>query len=45
MAAAIDLGRSRGLDEIGLYPLEETRPFYERLGFEYVGVELRQALR
>jgi GNAT superfamily N-acetyltransferase len=43
--AAIDLGRSRGLDEIGLYPREETRPFYERLGFEYVGVELRQALR
>jgi len=43
--AAIDLGRSRGLDEIGLYPREETRPFYERLGFGYVGVELRQALR
>jgi hypothetical protein len=28
----------------GLYPREETRAFYEKLGFGYVGVELRQRL-
>jgi hypothetical protein len=29
---------------MGLYPREATRGFYEGLGFEYVGVELRQRL-
>lgn len=42
--AAIAEARHRGCDEIGLYPREETRPFYEKLGFAYVGVELRQRL-
>ena len=43
--AAIDEARRRGCDEMGLYPREETRAFYEKLGFAYVGVELRQRLR
>ncbi len=43
--AALDEARRRGCEEIGLYPREETRAFYEKLGFAYVGVELRQALR
>lgn len=42
--AAIAEARHRGCDEIGLYPREETRAFYEKLGFAYVGVELRQRL-
>ena len=42
--AAMDEARARGCEEIGLYPRETTRGFYERLGFEYVGVELRQRL-
>ena len=33
-----------GCDEMGLYPRDATRAFYEGLGFEYVGVELRQRL-
>jgi predicted N-acetyltransferase YhbS len=43
--AAMREATERGCDEMGLYPREETRPFYEGLGFEYVGVELRQRLR
>ena len=42
--AAIAEARSRNCDEIGLYPREETRAFYEKLGFSYAGVELRQPL-
>lgn len=40
--AALSEARTRGCEEMGLYPREETRAFYERLGFAYVGVELRQ---
>lgn len=43
--AALDEARRRGCEEIGLYPRDETRVFYERLGFALVGVELRQRLR
>lgn len=43
--AAMDEARERGCEEMGLYPRETTRAFYEALGFEYVGVELRQRLR
>jgi predicted N-acetyltransferase YhbS len=43
--AAMDEARQRGCEEMGLYPRETTRAFYERLGFDYVGVELRQRLR
>jgi ribosomal protein S18 acetylase RimI-like enzyme len=43
--AAIAEARRRGCEEMGLYPREETRAFYEKLGFAYVGVELRQRLR
>ena len=42
--AAIEEARRHGCNEMGLYPREETRAFYEKLGFEYVGVELRQPL-
>lgn len=42
--AAIDEATRRGCNEIGLYPRETTRAFYEKLGFAYVGVELRQPL-
>ena len=42
--AAMDEARARGCDEMGLYPRETTRGFYERLGFNDVGVELRQRL-
>lgn len=45
VSAAMAEARRRGCEEMGLYPREATRPFYERLGFEYVGVELRQRLR
>ena len=43
--AALDDARRRGCEEMGLYPRETTRGFYENLGFQYVGVELRQRLR
>lgn len=43
--AAIEEARRRGCDEMGLYPLEGNRGFYEKFGFEYAGVELRQRLR
>lgn len=42
--AAMEEARRRGCEEMGLYPREETRAFYEKLGFRYVGVELRQRL-
>ena len=43
--AAMSEAAARGCEEMGLYPRETTRGFYESLGFEYVGVELRQRLR
>ena len=42
--AAMREATARGCEEMGLYPRETTRAFYEGLGFEYVGVELRQRL-
>jgi predicted N-acetyltransferase YhbS len=42
--AAMSDASARGCEEMGLYPRETTRAFYEGLGFEYVGVELRQRL-
>jgi predicted N-acetyltransferase YhbS len=42
--SAMDDARARGCEEMGLYPRETTRGFYEGLGFHYVGVELRQRL-
>ena len=42
--AAMDEARRRGCEEMGLYPREETRAFYEKLGVRYVGVELRQRI-
>lgn len=42
--AAMSEARSHGCEEIGLSPRETTRGFYEGLGFQYVGVELRQRL-
>ena len=43
-AAMSEEARVRGCEEMGLYPRETTRGFYEGLGFQYVGVELRQRL-
>lgn len=43
----IDDARLRGCAEMGLYLVDRTegnRPFYEKLGFEVVGSELRQPL-
>ena len=42
--AAMDHAVAQDCNEIGLYPREETRAFYEKLGFRYAGVELRQTL-
>jgi ribosomal protein S18 acetylase RimI-like enzyme len=42
--SAIDAARERGCREIGLYAREETRAFYEKLGFGYAGPELRMPL-
>jgi PhnO protein len=42
--AAIGEARRRGCREIGLYAREETRAFYEKLGFRYAGPEVRLAL-
>lgn len=39
--AAMEAARRHGCEEMGLYPREETRAFYEKLGFAYAGVELR----
>ena len=43
--SAIAAARNRGCLEIGLYAREETRAFYEKLGFRYRGPEVRLALR
>ena len=43
--AAMERALERGCEEMDLYPREATRGFYEQLGFDYVGVELRQRLR
>lgn len=46
--AAIEAARDRGCAEMGLYLVEHTegnRPFYEKYGFEFVGSEMRMALR
>lgn len=42
--AAIEAARKRPCPEIGLYAMEHTRAFYEKLGFEYVGPEVRMKL-
>ncbi len=42
--AAIDAARARGCQEIGLYSRENTRAFYEKLGFRYTGPEVRLPL-
>lgn len=45
---AIDNARRRGCAEMGLYLVPTTegnRGFYEKLGFEVSGTEMRQALR
>jgi ribosomal protein S18 acetylase RimI-like enzyme len=42
--AAIQAAQERGCLEIGLYAREETRAFYEKLGFGYRGPEVRLAL-
>jgi ribosomal protein S18 acetylase RimI-like enzyme len=42
--SAIEAARERGCLEIGLYAREETRAFYEKLGFRYRGPEVRMAL-
>jgi len=44
VGAAIEEARRRGCKEIGLYAIESNVPFYEALGFAYVGPELRQSL-
>jgi glucosamine-phosphate N-acetyltransferase len=43
--SAIEVARQRACLEIGLYAREETRAFYEKLGFRYRGPEVRMALR
>jgi ribosomal protein S18 acetylase RimI-like enzyme len=42
--SAIEAAKERGCLEIGLYAREETRAFYEKLGFGYRGPEVRLAL-
>lgn len=42
--AAIEAARVANCREIGLYAREHNQPFYERLGFEYAGPELRLKL-
>jgi ribosomal protein S18 acetylase RimI-like enzyme len=42
--AATAAARDANCREIGLYAREHNQPFYERLGFEYVGPELRLKL-
>ena len=42
--SAIEEARRRGCREIGLYAREETRAFYEKIGFAYAGPEVRMAL-
>jgi len=48
VATTVERARSRGCAEYGLYLVESTEhnlPFYEKLGFERIGSELRQSLR
>lgn len=48
VATTVERARSRGCAEYGLYLIQSTEqnlPFYEKLGFEKVGSELRQSLR
>ncbi len=42
--SAVAAARERGCKEIGLYALDNNRPFYEKFGFVYRGTELRLAL-
>ena len=47
LRAVIDSARKRGCAEVGLYITHRhaaNRPFYEKFGFEDVGVEVRQRL-
>ena len=47
LQAVIDSARERGCAEVGLYITHRhaaNRPFYEKFGFEDVGVEVRQRL-
>jgi PhnO protein len=44
VSSAIAEARARGCREIGLYAREETRAFYEKLGFRYAGPEVRMPL-
>ena len=47
LQAVIDGARKRGCVEVGLYITHRhaaNRPFYEKFGFEDVGVEVRQRL-
>ena len=47
LQAVIDSARKRGCAEVGLYITHRhaaNRPFYEKFGFEDVGVEVRQRL-
>lgn len=47
VTTTVERARSRGCAEYGLYLVESTEhnlPFYEKLGFEKVGSELRQRL-
>lgn len=41
---AIAAAKGQGCGEIGLYALDHNRAFYEKFGFEYEGLELRQSL-
>lgn len=48
VGTTVERARSRGCAEYGLYLIQSTEhnlPFYEKLGFEKVGSELRQSLR
>ena len=47
LQAVIDSARDRGCTEVGLYITHRhaaNRPFYEKFGFEDVGIEVRQRL-
>ena len=47
LLAVIDGARDRGCTEVGLYITHwhaANRPFYEKFGFEDVGIEVRQRL-
>lgn len=42
--ASIDAAKARGCKEMGLYAMDHTRAFYEKIGFERAGTELRMPL-